>query len=195
MAGPQDISSAADRRRILNRLRRLGGQVRGLATMVANEKSCEDVLTQVLAAKSALDRVGVHAIAYTVKRCRTSPEDSPSRVVDEALGLFVDYRRSAGQLGSALVAPGPGGEQAATAALLARLAERVASLEILVDDDHECDEILDGIIEARALLDQVGLNVVGHSMNTCLAPGATATRDEVVDEALAVFIRYIGTAR
>ena len=45
------------------------------------------------------------------------------------------------------------------------------------------------------LLDQVTLNVVAHSMRTCLAPGPSASRDEVVDEALAVFIKYIGTAR
>jgi CsoR family transcriptional regulator, copper-sensing transcriptional repressor len=194
MPGSQDISSAADRRRILNRLRRLGGQVRGLATMVTNEKPCEEVLTQVLAAKSALDRVGVHAIAYTVKCCRTSADDPPGKIVDEALNLFVEYRRSAGSLGTELVVPL--GEGAAhTGSLLERLADRVSALEVLVETEQECDAILDAIIQARALLDQVGLNVVAGSMSTCLAPGAHASRDEVVDDALAVFIRYIGTAK
>jgi DNA-binding FrmR family transcriptional regulator len=194
MTGPQDNSPAADRRRILNRLRRLGGQVRGLATMVTNGKSCEEVLTQVLAAKSALDRVGVYAIAYTVKCCRTSVDDPPARVVDEALRLFVDYRRTAASLGDELVAPGAD-DPARTADLLAQLADRVSSLEALVDEDRECDEILAGVVQARVLLDQVGLNVVAHSMRTCLAPGEDASRDEVVDEALGSFIRYIGTAR
>ena len=54
--------------------------------MVSNDKSCEEVLTQVQAAKSALDRVGVHAIAYTVKCCRTvAGRHAPTQVVDQAL--------------------------------------------------------------------------------------------------------------
>jgi DNA-binding FrmR family transcriptional regulator len=194
MTGPRDNSPAADRRRILNRLRRLGGQVRGLATMVSNDKSCDEVLTQVLAAKSALDRVGLHAIAYTVKCCRTSPDDPPESVVDEALSLFVEYRHSAGSSDEPLVAP-QADDPARTAALLARLAERVYALETLVETEQECDEILAGVIHARVLLDQVGLDVVAHSMRTCLAPGKDAGRDEVVDDALAAFIRYVGTAR
>jgi DNA-binding FrmR family transcriptional regulator len=194
MAGSPDPSAAADRRRLLNRLRRLGGQVRGLATMVANQKSCEDVLTQVLAAKSALDRVGVHAIAYAVKCCRTAPGDPPDLVIREALDLFVEYRRDAVATAPALVAPASDGS-AGTPTLLARLSERVSALESLVENDRDCDAILDGVVQARTLLDQVGLNVVAHSMRTCLAPAPGADRDQIVDDALAVFIRYIGTAR
>jgi DNA-binding FrmR family transcriptional regulator len=194
MAVSQDPSAAADRRRLLNRLRRLGGQVRGLATMVANQKSCEEVLTQVLAAKSALDRVGVFAIAYTVKCCRTNPGDPPDLVIRQALDLFVEYRSQAVAGSPSLVTPSVDGPNA-TPALLAKLAERVSGLEALVANDEDCDAILDGVVQARTLLDQVGLNVVSHSMQTCLAPETGATRDEIVDAAMAVFVRYIGTAR
>ena len=48
-----------ERRRILNRLKRLEGQVRGLQTMVESGKDCDSVLTQVMAAKSALNQVGL----------------------------------------------------------------------------------------------------------------------------------------
>ncbi len=189
----QDASATADRRRILNRLRRLGGQVRGLSTMVADEKSCDEVLTQVMAAKSALDRVAIHAIAYTVK-CG-GPTDTSEEVVDESLRLFLAYARPAQVSHPEMPAAAAGVERRQTTQLLSDLSARISTLEDLVESDAVCDDVLGVVIEARDLLDQVGLNVVAHSMRSCLAPRPDAARDEVVDEALAVFLRYIGTAR
>lgn len=46
-----------DRTHILNRLKRIEGQVRGIAGMVKEDRYCIDVLTQVRAARAALARV------------------------------------------------------------------------------------------------------------------------------------------
>ena len=46
-----------DRTHVLNRLRRIEGQVRGIAAMIEDERYCIDVLTQVRAARAALARV------------------------------------------------------------------------------------------------------------------------------------------
>ena len=43
--------------RLLNRLSRIQGQVRGIAGMVEDERYCIDVLTQVQAVRAALARV------------------------------------------------------------------------------------------------------------------------------------------
>ncbi|ADV65851.1 protein of unknown function DUF156 [Deinococcus maricopensis DSM 21211] len=48
----------AEKTRILNRLRRLEGQIRGLQKMVEDDKNCVDVMTQLASAKSALDATG-----------------------------------------------------------------------------------------------------------------------------------------
>lgn len=45
-----------DNARILNRLRRVEGQVRGVAQMVENDRYCIDILTQVHAVKAALSK-------------------------------------------------------------------------------------------------------------------------------------------
>ena len=55
--------------RILNRLARVEGQVRGLQRMIEEGKDCEDILAQLAAAKSALDRVGTHLISHHMKDC------------------------------------------------------------------------------------------------------------------------------
>jgi CsoR family transcriptional regulator, copper-sensing transcriptional repressor len=45
------------KRRVLNRLNRVEGQVRGLKKMVENEKYCVEIITQSSAARSALSAV------------------------------------------------------------------------------------------------------------------------------------------
>ena len=48
--------SNADGTKILNRLRRIEGQVRGVANMVEQNRYCIDILNQVQAIKAALGR-------------------------------------------------------------------------------------------------------------------------------------------
>ena len=55
--------------RILNRLARIEGQVRGLRRMIEEGKDCELVLAQLAAVKSALDRVGTHLIGHRMREC------------------------------------------------------------------------------------------------------------------------------
>ena len=47
----------ADHTRQLPRLRRIEGQVRGIAAMVGDDRYCIDILTQLQAARAALARV------------------------------------------------------------------------------------------------------------------------------------------
>ena len=48
---------AKDRSDTINRLKRIEGQVRGVAQMVANDRYCIDILHQVQAVKAALAKV------------------------------------------------------------------------------------------------------------------------------------------
>jgi DNA-binding FrmR family transcriptional regulator len=51
------------------RLRRIEGQVRGISAMVGDDRYCIDVLTQVSAAKAALDRVALILLADHTEHC------------------------------------------------------------------------------------------------------------------------------
>lgn len=51
------VHSAASRKQILNRLSRLEGHIRGIKTMVQENRACPEVLIQVAAVRGALDRV------------------------------------------------------------------------------------------------------------------------------------------
>lgn len=56
---------------VLRRLRRAEGQVRGVARMVEEDMYCIDVMTQITAAKSALDRVALELLRDHARHCLT----------------------------------------------------------------------------------------------------------------------------
>ena len=86
------FSDEPERKRILNRLRRLEGQIRGLQSMIESGKDCDAVLTQIMAAKSALNQVGLHIIGHSMKNCLVSDDASTREgVIDEAIAVFLKY--------------------------------------------------------------------------------------------------------
>lgn len=54
---------------ITNRLKRVEGQIRGLQRMVEEQRECEAILTQLMAARAALDRVGLLVADNYVQEC------------------------------------------------------------------------------------------------------------------------------
>ncbi len=58
-----------ERREITARLRRVEGQVRGLQRMVNEERDCETILVQLMAARSALDKVGLLIVSNYIDEC------------------------------------------------------------------------------------------------------------------------------
>ena len=58
-----------DTQRVLNRLARIEGQVRGIHRMVEEDAYCTDILTQVSAVTTALDRVGLKILDGHVHGC------------------------------------------------------------------------------------------------------------------------------
>jgi DNA-binding FrmR family transcriptional regulator len=59
----------SDKSRYLARLKRIEGQVRGIHRMVDEEKYCIDILTQIAAAKSALESVSVALLEDHMRHC------------------------------------------------------------------------------------------------------------------------------
>jgi DNA-binding FrmR family transcriptional regulator len=57
------------RPKIESRLRRIAGQVAGLQKMVADDRYCVDILTQLSAVRSALDAVGVELLGDHLEHC------------------------------------------------------------------------------------------------------------------------------
>ena len=63
------VGYAANKAKVLNRLRRIEGQVRGLERMVEDDAYCIDVLTQVSAATKALQAVALELLDGHLGHC------------------------------------------------------------------------------------------------------------------------------
>lgn len=58
-----------DKPKLLNRLSRIEGQVRGVARMVEEDRYCIDILTQIRAVKAALGRVETELLRGHLSHC------------------------------------------------------------------------------------------------------------------------------
>ena len=70
----------AEKTRILNRLRRLEGQIRGLQKMVEEEKNCVEVMSLYASAKSAFESAGDVILETYVEMCQAR-EEKPADLV------------------------------------------------------------------------------------------------------------------
>ena len=74
-----------DKQALLNRLRRVEGQVRGLQRMVDEETYCIDILTQVSAATRALENVALSLLDQHLRHCVTDAAHAGTPEADEKL--------------------------------------------------------------------------------------------------------------
>ncbi|GAA4771017.1 metal-sensitive transcriptional regulator [Actinomycetospora chibensis] len=82
----------------LRRLRRIEGQVRGIAKMIEDEKYCIDVLTQVSAATHALQNVALGLLEEHMGSCvvdaAKAGDDEAAEKVQEASAAIARLVRS-----------------------------------------------------------------------------------------------------
>jgi DNA-binding FrmR family transcriptional regulator len=64
---------------ITNRLKRIEGQIRGLQRMVDEGRECEAILTQLMAARAALDQVGLIVADSFVQECVLTADTDAAR--------------------------------------------------------------------------------------------------------------------
>jgi len=58
--------------KIQQNLRRIEGQIKGLQRMITEKRECDEILTQIMAAKAALDRVTRDLAEAHLDACLTS---------------------------------------------------------------------------------------------------------------------------
>lgn len=74
-----------DRAALLIRLRRIEGQIRGLARMIGSDKGCVEVLIQMTAAQRALEAVAVVILDAHLRHCVADAAGSGVTVPDETV--------------------------------------------------------------------------------------------------------------
>ncbi|MFJ8518467.1 MULTISPECIES: metal-sensitive transcriptional regulator [Lysinibacillus] len=78
-----------------NRVKRIEGQLRGVLRMMEEEKNCKDVITQLSAVRSAVDRTIGVIVSENLLECVTTAEGDAEKVnivIQEAMDLVVKSR-------------------------------------------------------------------------------------------------------
>ncbi|WP_270182399.1 metal-sensitive transcriptional regulator [Alkalihalobacillus sp. CinArs1] len=78
-----------------NRLKRVEGQIRGVLRMLEEEKDCKDVITQLSASRTAIDRTIGLIVGSNLEECirmQLDKGESTEEVVKEAVNLLVKSR-------------------------------------------------------------------------------------------------------
>ncbi|MTI94967.1 MAG: metal-sensitive transcriptional regulator [Firmicutes bacterium] len=87
---------------LINRLRRIEGQVKGIQRMLEEDQCCGDILVQVAAVRSAINRVGMLIFENYSSNClqsASSPEQQQEAVA-ELLKTMNSFIKGGGQDGS-----------------------------------------------------------------------------------------------
>lgn len=84
-----------DKTAVITRLRRIEGQIKGIQKMVEEEKFCGDILTQISAARSALNSAGGLILENYMKGCieKSLDESSDGEGLDELIDILLKYTK------------------------------------------------------------------------------------------------------
>lgn len=81
---------------IKNRVKRIEGQLRGILRLMEEDKDCKDVIIQLSAARTAIDRtIGVIVssnLVECVKKAEETHDRSAEELIKEAVDLLVKSR-------------------------------------------------------------------------------------------------------
>ncbi len=83
--------AGASKQNVINRLKRVEGQVKGVQRMIEQGKRCPDVLDQVAAARTALYNAGVLILETHARECIFG--DDESKAAEERLEELVKVIR------------------------------------------------------------------------------------------------------
>lgn len=83
----------AHKRRLLSRLNRVEGQIRGIARMVEEDQYCVDILVQVAAARSALNQVGLLLLEDHTRGCVARATKAGKEQEDAAIAELMEVLR------------------------------------------------------------------------------------------------------
>lgn len=86
--------SADEKKKIINRLNRIGGQINGIRNMIDDDAYCNDVLIQLSAVENAVRSLSSYVLENHLYNCVTRDlENGDFDTIDELIGLFKRFNK------------------------------------------------------------------------------------------------------
>jgi DNA-binding FrmR family transcriptional regulator len=82
--------------KLVTRLKRIEGQVRGIQNMIENDRYCVDILTQISAINSAMNNVGLHLLENHTRHCVSDAikDGNGEEAIQELMEVFKRFSKS-----------------------------------------------------------------------------------------------------
>ncbi|MFD1039673.1 metal-sensing transcriptional repressor [Virgibacillus byunsanensis] len=92
---PVTPRSKDEKEAVVNRLKRIEGQVRGIQKMIEEDRYCVDVLVQISAINAALKKVGFSVAERHTKHCVSSAVKSGegNEAIDELMEVMKQFSK------------------------------------------------------------------------------------------------------
>lgn len=86
-------SYSQEKEALLKRLRRIEGQVKGIHKMIEDERYCNDILVQIAAVRSAINKVGGIVLENHLKGCVKNSliYGDDDKAIDELIDTMVKF--------------------------------------------------------------------------------------------------------
>ncbi|ALC82338.1 MULTISPECIES: metal-sensing transcriptional repressor [Bacillus] len=87
--------SSKEKDQLLNRLKRIEGQVRGIQNMVENDRYCVDIIVQISAINAAMQKVAFHLLENHTNHCVSDAIKSGNgeQSIEELMEVFKRFSK------------------------------------------------------------------------------------------------------
>ena len=80
---------------VLQRLKKIEGQVKGIQRMIAEEKYCVDILVQIAAIRAAINKVGILVFENHTREClkKALKEKQEDKMIEELIDVMIKFTK------------------------------------------------------------------------------------------------------
>ncbi|PEE44274.1 metal-sensing transcriptional repressor [Bacillus pseudomycoides] len=88
--------SDKEKEQIMNRLKRIEGQVRGIQNMIENDRYCVDILVQISAINAAMKKVGMGILKNHTNHCVSNAikDGNGDEAIEELMTVFERFSKA-----------------------------------------------------------------------------------------------------
>lgn len=88
------MEAAEARESMVLRLKKIGGQAKGIQKMIEEERPCQDVLTQLIAIRNGIEQVGRMMLDTQIERClgeQATGDKEKMKALQQALKMWTRF--------------------------------------------------------------------------------------------------------
>lgn len=167
------IESEEMRKKLISRVNRIGGQVRGIEKMIENKVICDEILNQISSVKSALNGMAKVLIEIHLRHCVIHNVNAgyETEAITTLTKLLNNYIYKSGKI-----------SEESNEKIIKKIEKQISQIRIALDGGECCSAILKIIASIKCELNGMAKRVLEGHINGCILNGIkSGDSDELID--------------